>query len=253
MKPIYSVVVFFFLLICSVSASVHSYQFTRQEIERDLNTALQLTLEKKTEGWITPDTIRSYRNNISIPWLRDYAYISYCLPDEKRIGITSKSMKWHGDGQTFSFRGYANCTMATLLSLSDQRLPITLASITLLWGMLSVCVGLRKRQHVVFVAKGEMVSIGGLYLDSVHDSFVDKRNQEIHLTPMQHQLMKMFFSSENHKLTKEDICHALWPKKEDASDTLYTLIRRLRPILARHSHLRITSDRGKAYQLITDE
>ncbi|HCN54647.1 MAG: helix-turn-helix domain-containing protein [Prevotella sp.] len=253
MKPKYSVIVFFFLLICSISASVHSYRFTQQEVEKDLNTALWLTLKEKTEGWITPDTIRSYRSNISIPWLRDYAYISYCLPDEKRIGITSRSMKWHGDGRTLSFRGYANCTMATLLSLSDQRLPMTLVSITLLWGMFSICVGLRKRQHVAVVAKEGMLSVGGLYLDRVHDCFVDQRNQEIHLTPMQHQLMKLFFSSENHRLAKEDICNALWPKKEDASDTLYTLIKRIRPVLEQHSHLKITSDRGRAYQLTLDE
>ena len=37
---------------------------------------------------------------------------------------------------------------------------------------------------------------------------------------MQQQLMEMFFRSDTHLLTKAEICDALWPKKEDASETL---------------------------------
>ena len=43
------------------------------------------------------------------------------------------------------------------------------------------------------------------------------------------------------------------PGKPDASETLYTLIKRLKPVVERHSSLRIASDRSKAYRLITDE
>lgn len=50
---------------------------------------------------------------------------------------------------------------------------------------------------------------------------------------MQRQLMLMFFADEHHSLRKEDICQALWPKQLDASDTLYTLIRRLKPYSTR--------------------
>jgi DNA-binding response OmpR family regulator len=66
---------------------------------------------------------------------------------------------------------------------------------------------------------------------------------------MQHQLMEMFFQSPSHSLTKSEICDALWPKKPDASETLYTLIRRLKPIIEEHSDLKIESDRGKSYGL----
>ena len=61
--------------------------------------------------------------------------------------------------------------------------------------------------------------------------------------------MEMFFRSETHLLSKAEICDALWPKKPDASDTLYTLIRRLKPIVEAHSDLKIEADRGKAYEL----
>jgi len=66
---------------------------------------------------------------------------------------------------------------------------------------------------------------------------------------MQHQLMEMFFQSPSHSLTKKEICNALWPKKPDASETLYTLIKRLKPVVEQHSCLKIESDRSKAYSL----
>ena len=66
---------------------------------------------------------------------------------------------------------------------------------------------------------------------------------------MQQQLLEMFFRSEAHQLSKTEICNALWPKKPDASETLYTLIRRLKPVIEQHSDLKIESDRGRAYEL----
>jgi len=66
---------------------------------------------------------------------------------------------------------------------------------------------------------------------------------------MQQQLMEMLWLSPSHKLSKTEICDALWPKKPDASETLYTLIRRLKPIIEEHSDLKIESDRSKSYGL----
>ena len=61
--------------------------------------------------------------------------------------------------------------------------------------------------------------------------------------------MEMFFRVPSHRLTKTEICEALWPKKEDASETLYTLIRRLKSVVEQHSDLKIEVDRGRAYEL----
>jgi DNA-binding response OmpR family regulator len=66
---------------------------------------------------------------------------------------------------------------------------------------------------------------------------------------MQQQLMEMLWQSPTRQLSKTEICDALWPKKEDASETLYTLIRRLKPIIEQHSDLKIKVDRGKSYGL----
>ena len=94
-----------------------------------------------------------------------------------------------------------------------------------------------------------MIHYGGLQFSESENLFYAKDGHLVQLTPMQHQLMEMFFQSPSHSLTKREICNALWPKKPDASETLYTLIRRLKPVIEQHSDLKIESDRSKAYQL----
>ncbi len=90
---------------------------------------------------------------------------------------------------------------------------------------------------------------GGLSYSEAEGRFYAADGSLMRLTPMQHQLMEMFFHSPSHSLSKAEICEALWPKKPDASDTLYTLIRRLKPVIEQHSNLKIESDRSKAYRL----
>ena len=92
-------------------------------------------------------------------------------------------------------------------------------------------------------------TFGGLTYSEADSRFYAADGQQVQLTPMQHQLMEMFFHSPSHSLTKTEICDTLWPKKPDASETLYTLIRRLKPVIEQHSNLRIESDRSKAYGL----
>ena len=61
--------------------------------------------------------------------------------------------------------------------------------------------------------------------------------------------MEMFISSDSHRLSKHEICNALWPKKDDANETLYALISRLKRELSRTTDYDIVSDRGRAYIL----
>ena len=74
--------------------------------------------------------------------------------------------------------------------------------------------------------------------------------EEVRVTPMQLELMEMFFKSEGHKLDKSEICQMLWPGKDDASETLYTLIRRLKRVVEQNTNLQIEGERGRAYRLI---
>ena len=94
-----------------------------------------------------------------------------------------------------------------------------------------------------------LITLGNLSLSRQDDCFYNDRCERLHLTPMQYALMQMFYLNDDHRLTKPHICRALWPGKENADETLYTLIRRLKPIVENHSNLHITSDRGRAYVL----
>ena len=88
---------------------------------------------------------------------------------------------------------------------------------------------------------------GGLSLQD--GQFTDAQGHVVKLTPMQQQLMELLWHTPSHQVAKAEICDALWPKKPDASDTLYTLIKRLKPIIEQHSNLKIEVDRGKSYCL----
>ena len=120
----------------------------------------------------------------------------------------------------------------------DMSPALALCTLAMLWGMF--CLYQHSRQMIQGL-------YGGLAL--LDGNIVDANGSVVKLTPMQQQLMEMFFRSPNHTLSKTEICDALWPKKDDASETLYTLIRRLKPIIEAHSDLKIEADRGKAYEL----
>ena len=122
--------------------------------------------------------------------------------------------------------------------ISTQRPSMILWSMVLLWSLFCLY------QHRRLSALG---LYGGLALQQ--GRFIDAKGCVVKLTPMQQQLMEMLWLSPTRQLSKAEICDALWPKKPDASETLYTLIRRLKPIIEEHSNLKIESDRGKAYGL----
>ena len=81
-------------------------------------------------------------------------------------------------------------------------------------------------------------------------AFYDNTGKEIYFTPLQRQLMQMLILAPSHQIEKSAICNALWPNKPDASETLYTLIRRLKPIVEQTSELQIECVRGRAYRLV---
>ena len=91
------------------------------------------------------------------------------------------------------------------------------------------------------------LSYGGIVYND--GKFTTLSGEQIRLTPMQHSLLEMFITNDTHTLSKQEICDRLWPKKPDASDTLYTLIRRIKPIIEANGALKIESDRGKSYSL----
>ena len=218
MKQQYAVVVLFALIIASSMVSLTSYKATEKLVTEDMNQALAKALDEQQSDVISADTIQVFNKYLQVEALRGRAVLAV---DTRR-----------------EFRPRPQVSTATILSLSDQRPAMVLWSIALLWGLFCMYQHRRKMTLGLY---------GGLALQN--GRFVNAKGCEVKFTPMQQQLMEMLWLSPSHQLSKAEICDALWPKKPDASETLYTLIRRLKPIIEEHSDLKIESDRGKSYGL----
>ncbi|MGN1376244.1 MAG: helix-turn-helix domain-containing protein [Prevotella sp.] len=217
-------------MITSFTSSVLSYHRAQCIIENDLNKALELTLAQMPGDVINADTIRCYRNNLTITELKDTAYIAI------------KTVR-RGKRQETELIAEANCSFLTIFKLSDQTTSGTLLSVGILWMIASLWY--IKRYKPELGIKG--LTYGGITF--INNRFLNSHGRQIQLTPMQHSLLEMFMQQESHSLSKQEICERLWPKKPDATDTLYTLIRRIKPVIEANSRLKITSDRGKSYSL----
>lgn len=224
----YAVIVLFALIIASSLTSLGSYSSTSRLVNEDMDRALALTLKEQQSNVISQDTIRTFNKHLQIAELRGKA----------TLAVDTRGQK---------FKAYAHCSEATIFSLSDQRPATILWALTSFWAML---MWYRHRQTLVVTITNRN-AFGGLTYSEEDGRFYAADGSQVQLTPMQHQLMEMFFHSPSHSLTKTEICNALWPKKPDASETLYTLIRRLKPVVEQHSDLKIESDRSKTYSLKT--
>ena len=221
MKQKYAVVILFCLICGSGLTSFGSYRATERVVAEDMTSALTKALAEQQSDFISTDTIRTFNSYLKMEQLRGHAVLAVTTRQE-------------------GLRCEAKCSAATIFSLSDQRPASILWTMALLWGL--YCFWHYRKQV-------PLVAFGGLAYSEAEGRFYDAMGKQVRLTPMQQQLMEMFFHSESHQLSKTEICDALWPKKDDANDTLYTLIRRLKPIIEEHSELKIESDRGRAYEL----
>lgn len=224
------ILIFLFLLVCAFSSSMCSYRSASDRIETDINNALELTLAEMQCDVVNADTIRCYRNYLTIAELKDTACIA--MRTVRR-----------GERQETEMVAEANCDFMTVFMLSDQRASGVFLFAGILWMMGSLWYMRRFKPELLI----EGMNYGGIVY--ANEKFMTTKGEQIRLTPMQHTLLEMFMNSEDHSLSKQEICDRLWPKKPDASDTLYTLIKRVKPIIEEHSNLKIESDRGKSYTL----
>ncbi len=270
---LFSAGIFLLLMMSSLFAGHHGYCVEKDLIASELNNALKLTVRDRTADIITPDTIRAYRHmkrysdgnvlfavadsrfckNIKNENLRQKVYLTFDVVDSDykeqntHAGIVCSDtmiLEKACYGETIALRGYARLSSAAIFRLSDQRTSSALFLMAVIWFAASMIYIRRKRED-----DDSCIRYGGLVLSSADDCFYTYDNTPVRFTPMQEQLMKMFLSSPSHSLSKEEICTALWPKKDDANDTLYTLIRRIKPIIEDNTQLVITSDRSKGYTL----
>ncbi len=263
MKPYHSFIIFLAFMVSAVCASVNSYRCAEDDIVSDMNQALIVTLHARHYQWLTPDTIEDYRSHLRIDLLKETSNLCYVVDDKH--GLKRSTTQKHDSQQLTSnamslnshaIRGYANCSFADVFGMSDQRTPLSLTLMAMMWAAAAMVYHKRQHRTLGTVAATNSVvgiacaTVGTLSYSNSDDCFYNSANQQaVRFTPMQHQLMQMFFSSSNHQLSKAEICAALWPKKPDASDTLYTLIRRVKPIVEAYG-LAIEVERGRAYRLI---
>lgn len=217
----YAAIVTLLLFIATVGLGTHSYRNTQLAVNTDMSQALQQALREYRV--INTDTIQAFNKHLQIPALKGKATLAV---DIRRNELQCR----------------AECPSLTILALSDQRPTVLMTLLTMMW--LFYCRWYRRR-----TMKPEGLCLGRMTLAPDGETFLTAGGDDIHLTPMQRQLMIMFFRTPGHRLSKADICNALWPGKPDASDTLYTLMRRLRPVIEQHSDLRIETDRGRFYRL----
>ena len=221
---------FCFLMLCALCTGINSYNKTKGLIAQDVNSALEQVLAKMPDNVVTTDTIRCYRNCLTIAELKDTA------------GIAIRTVRRDGRLET-KLVAEANCSFATTFMMSDQKASGSLLMVGMLWLLGSLWYVRRNRSELIV----QGLSYGGIVYNN--DKFMTQSGEQIHLTPMQHSLLEMFITAETHTLSKQEICDQLWPKKPDANDTLYTLIKRIKPIIEAHSALKIESDRGRSYSL----
>ena len=224
------ILIFLFVMLMAVVSAITSYKTTCTRISEDVNNALALTKYQMPCDVVSADTIRCYRDNITIAEIKETA----CL--------AMRTIR-KGNRHETELIAEANCDFSTVLMLSDQRASASLMLVGLLW-LIGSTVYIRRHKPELIV---QGITYGGLIFSN--DRFSNATGERIHLTPMQHTLLEMFLKSDDHTLTKQEICDRLWPKKPDANDTLYTLIRRIKPIIEANSNLKIESDRGRSYSL----
>lgn len=232
MKQKYAVPVLFALILASSLTSFSCYSATSRRVCEDMNRALSQTLAEQQCDVISQDTIRVFNSHLQIAALRGRATLMVDTRDRH-------------------FKAYAHCSQATIFSLSDQRPAAMLWVLTGIWAFFVWY----RRRHAIHSGPPSLqplpgVCVGGLTYHQTDGRFYAAEGRVVQLTPMQHQLLEMFFLSPSHSLSKSEICDALWPKKPDASETLYTLIRRLKQVVEQHSALHIQSDRGRSYSLV---
>jgi hypothetical protein len=250
------------MLLAFIALGVSHYHEAKEAMRQDLTHALrqyvmhssQSQLLAASPNWLRQGVVFTFNNagdhfktHLTISSLKDTSHVSMCLLHQdgeasftEQASLCSDTLLWSvspttDNSDVIAFKAYANPTVCSVLGHSDQRLPLT---------------GIIFCSLVLSAMAWRMRMTTGDAMPSVTTAVTPK--EEIHLTPMQEQLMEMFYSAPGHILSKETICAALWPKKDNPDTTLYTFICRLKSTLKAQSDMDIVNKRGKEYQLCKD-
>lgn len=248
------------LIMVSIVVGWRCYSQAKTEMVEDLNQALQRTTVADEGVDAMLDSLSCMHGNpmltfngthhgfarfLRIPSLRDTAHISYslaqvggeCNGGTTHARIVSDTITVAGcgaDGRDvlLAVRAFANPSMASVFGHAGMA-----------WPMASFFLGL--------MLLAFMLANGRLQNAVAGDAALRK---DLMLTPMQEQLMGMFLASPTRTLSKEEICSALWPKKDNPDDSFYTFISRMKSSLSRQSSsYRIENKRGREYVLADEK
>ncbi len=256
----YGIVVPLVLMIASVISCCVSYSNAKQNIANDLNDAMFALANENSELWTRPDTIAAMRQmyetthkpliyqasdvNFRNTSLKDEAYFTLALVDNGNISpkirgnkIASDSImlvpEHAADGLAIQVQGFADCSMASIFSASDQTLPGLLFSLSIL-SMASMLIWKRRETDM---PETELIAVP-----------TSPSLDGIKLTPMQRQLAQMLLDAPGMKVDKRTLCETLWGNKDNAEESLYTLVRRTKTALA-EADMEIVCNRGDSYEL----
>lgn len=239
MKAYHAIIVFLIFAMPAFFIGLERYKNAKNVIIDDMSRALSHTLQQQELCVITPDTITNYKQNLRIEDLREKSFVSFASENKNKQFLTSRKIKWRGQNGV-AFQAYADIGMVAILGLSDQRQSSALAFLAFVWACFSIFY--IKKNH-------SMTLFGEIGYDENNDFFYDNKRNRIDFTPMQKDVMIMLWHANGHTLHKNLMCEKLWPKKPDASETLYTLIKRLRKKLDSSTSLHISSDNNGHYKL----
>ncbi len=235
-------IVFFALLLPSIVMGYASYATTLDNIIDDLNQALAKTIQENADENITEDTLSTFRGNLKMEELKETSYLAFCTSEPSKSAVSSDTMSFCAAGERRFVRAYPNCSRAAVFGMSEQTVPSLLFLGSMLWGLYAFA-HLRRKQDATRIA------LGTLSFSTANDCFYNAKQERIGFTPMQFQFMRMLITSDGFRLPVEEICRQLWPGKEDARETLYTLVRRLKPVVENSTNIRIQSEKGHCYTL----
>lgn len=278
MKSLRYMIVFpVLLIVVSVADGLYHYDRVKADMVSDLNQALERMVASSATVDGVLETLSllhggtmltlggehtDFARQLQIPALRDTAFIAYCLGggygraedsaarQAARICSDTIMLARHtaaGTDIAVTVKAYANPTLASIFSHSGSGRPVLLFVTGLLMlGLMLVAQKMAMKPQLFPV----FIDVCQQALPSSYASATMPGT--LNLTPMQEQLLELFYASPSRTLSKEEICAALWPKKDNPADGLYTFISRMKSSLALQSSLRIVNRRGREYVLVDE-
>lgn len=272
----YMVIFPLMVVLLSVVCGIRCYVQAKSEMVEDLNNALRCSAVADVCAENVLDSLTTIQgspmltfngkhggmvNFLRIPSLRDTAHISYTIAQSHTMEegmrfpvadicsdtITIIRRRTDGSDVVLEVRAFANPSMTSIVGYSGMGWPLS----SFVLGLVMLSLMFIGTKGSPLVQKSDVLQNGNY--GTLDNACLASCRENLTLTPMQDKLMKLFYMNPQRTLTKEEICSALWPKKDNPDDSLYTFISRMKSCLAKQSSLRIGNRRGREYFLIDEK